>query len=41
LIRELVDRRGIVDLGRRRPAAGGVEEREFGGELDAAATAGV
>jgi hypothetical protein len=38
---ELVDRQGMADLGRRRPAAGGVEEGEFGGELDAAATAGV
>jgi hypothetical protein len=41
LIRELVDGRGIVDLGRRGPAAGGVEEGEFGGELDAAGAAGV
>jgi len=37
VIRQLVDRRGVVDLGRCWPAAGGVDEGEFGGELDAAA----
>jgi len=41
LIRELVDGRGVVDLGWRGPAAGGIEKGEFGGELDAAATAGI
>jgi hypothetical protein len=41
LIAELLDRRGVVDLGRCGPAAGGVEEGEFGRELDATAAAGV
>jgi hypothetical protein len=31
----------VADLGVAGPAAGGVGEREFGGELDPAATAGV
>jgi hypothetical protein len=33
LFRELVGRRGVVDFGRCGPAAGGVEQGEFGGEL--------
>jgi hypothetical protein len=41
LLFELVHRRGIVDLWRSGPAASGVEEGEFGGELDAAAAAGI
>jgi hypothetical protein len=41
LVCKLLSRHGIVNLGRGGPAAGGIEQGEFGGELDAAAAAGI